>query len=85
MAKSKPKPLVDDVLQRTQHVRPGFKSWFDKLPKDTQAELEAVRESFDPAVHQKKAFAQAIVEAAKERGWATGGVQAVLAWLNRKD
>lgn len=77
--------LVDDVLQRAQHVRPGFKSWFERLPEDARAELTAVRASFDPMRHQKKAFARAIVEAANERGWETGGVQAVIAWLNKKD
>lgn len=77
--------LVDDVLQRAQHVRPGFKSWFQRLPDDVQAELKAVRATFNPVLHQKKAFARAIMEAASERGWETGSVTAVLAWLNRKD
>lgn len=82
---AKAKSLVDDVLQRAQHVRPGFRSWFERLPPDVQAELKAVRASFDPALHQKKAFSRAIMEAASERGWETGSVTAVLAWLNKKD
>lgn len=77
------KSLVDDVLSRTRRNRPGFKSWFERLPEDAQAELEAVRASFNPALHQKKAFCRAIMEAAQDRGWETGGVQAVLSWLEK--
>lgn len=84
MAKAKATSLLDDVLARAQSAKPGFKTWFDRLPDDVRAELAAVRASFNPAVHQKKAFALAIMEAAKERGWETGGVQAVLAWLTKK-
>jgi hypothetical protein len=43
-----------------------------------------VRESFDPNVHQTRAFSLAIMEAAQERGWATGGIQAVIAWLKKQ-
>ena len=81
----KAKSLLDDVLARAQSAKPGFKTWFDRLPEDVRAELAAVKASFNPALHQKKAFATAIMEAAKERGWETGGVQAVIAWLNKKD
>lgn len=80
----KAKSLLDDVLARAQSAKPGFKTWFDRLPEDVRAELAAVKASFNPALHQKKAFATAIMEAAKERGWETGGVQAVLSWLNKK-
>lgn len=82
MAKSK--SLVEDVLQRAQHIRPGFRSWFERLPGDAQAELKTVRDSFDPVLHQKKSFARAIIEAANDRGWETGSVTAVIAWLNKK-
>lgn len=85
MAVAKPRSLVDDVLSRTRRVRPGFKSWFERLPAAAQTELKAVRKSFAPDKHQKKSFAVAIMEAAKERGWETGGVQAVLAWLDKND
>lgn len=83
MAKAKAS-LLDDVLARAQSAKPGFKTWFDRMPADQQAELAAVKASFDPTRHQKRAFALAIMEAARERGWETGGVQAVLAWLNKK-
>lgn len=84
MAKVKPTSLVDDVLARAHAAKPGFKTWFDRLPDDVRAELAAVKASFNPSVHQKKAFARAIMEAAQERGWDTGGVQAVQAWLTKK-
>ncbi len=76
--------LLDDVLARASNGKPGFKTWFDRLPADAQAELSAVRESYNPNTHQTRAFALAIMEAAKERGWATGGVQAVIAWLRKR-
>ena len=83
MAKGKTN-LLDDVLSRASNGKPGFKTWFDRLPADAQAELSAVRESFDPRVHQTRAFSLAIMEAAQERGWAIGGVQAVIAWLRKR-
>lgn len=83
MAKAKA-TLLDDVLARAANSKPGFKTWFDRLPADARSELDAVRKSFNPTIHQKRAFAAAIMEAATERGWETGGVQAVIAWLKQK-
>ena len=83
MAKARPS-LLDDVLARATNGKPGFRTWFERLPADAQAELDAVREAFNPNTHQTRAYALAILEAAKERGWETGGVQAVIAWLKRQ-
>ena len=83
MAKARPS-LLDDVLARASNNRPGFRTWFERLPADAQAELDAVREAYNPNTHQTRAYALAILEAAKERGWETGGVQAVIAWLKRQ-
>ena len=83
MGRARPS-LLDDVLSRASNGKPGFKTWFDRLPADAQSELSAVRESFDPNVHQTRAFSLAIMEAAQERGWETGGIQAVIAWLKRQ-
>lgn len=83
MAKARPS-LLDDVLARATNNRPGFKTWFDRLPPDAQAELDAVRQSYNPNTHQTRAYALAILEAAKERNWETGGVQAVIAWLRKR-
>jgi hypothetical protein len=76
--------LLDDVLAKAANGKPGFKTWYERLPADAQSELSAVRESYDPNVHQTRAFSLAIMEAAQERGWATGGIQAVIAWLKRQ-
>lgn len=76
--------LLDDVLTAVKNQKPGMKTWFDRLPADAQEQLSTVRETFDPTKHQKKAFANAIIQAATSRGWQTGGVQAVLAWLDGK-
>jgi hypothetical protein len=76
--------LLDDVLSRASNGKPGFKTWFDRLPADAQAELSAVRESFNQNTHQTRAYALAIMEAARERNWETGGVQAVIAWLRKR-
>jgi hypothetical protein len=76
--------LLDDVLAKASNGKPGFKTWFDRLPADAQAELDAVREAFNPNTHQTRAYALAILEAAKERNWETGGVQAVIAWLKKQ-
>ena len=83
MAKARPS-LLDDVLARATNGKPGFRTWFERLPADAQAELDAVREAFNPNTHQTRAYALAILEAAKERGWETGGVQAVIAWLKKQ-
>ena len=83
MAKAKPS-LLDDVLARAANGKPGFKTWFERLPADAQAELSAVREAYNQNTHQTRAYALAIMEAAKERNWETGGVQAVIAWLRKR-
>lgn len=79
---AKKSTLLDDVLSRASASKPGFLSWFERLPPEAQAELEAVRQSFNPKAHQKKAYCRAIIEAATERGWETSGIQGVLSWLN---
>jgi|LakMenE01Jun11ns_1017448.scaffolds.fasta_scaffold8781703_2 hypothetical protein len=86
MAKGKAKALslLDDVLSRTRNRSPGFGTWFERLPVEAQAELETVRASFDHSKHQKAAFARAIMEAARERGWKTSGLQGIIQWLNGK-
>lgn len=76
--------LLDQVLAKTTNNLPGTKTWFDRLPEEARDELEAVRAAFNPSIHQKRAYAKAIMEAAAERGWETSGIQGVLAWLNRR-
>jgi hypothetical protein len=83
VAKARPS-LLDDVLARAANGKPGFKTWYERLPADAQAELSAVREAYNQNTHQTRAYALAIMEAAKERNWETGGVQAVIAWLRKR-
>ncbi len=42
MGKAKPS-LLDDVLAKASNGKPGFRTWFERLPADAQAELDAVR------------------------------------------
>lgn len=81
--KAKRKSLLDDVLTRTKRSRPGFRTWFDRLPPEAQAELLEVKKAFNFGEHQKNAFAISIIESCRERGWPTAGRQGVIDWLER--
>lgn len=83
MAKAKQTSLLDDVLARQLRNKPGFQTWFDRLAPEQQAEMRAVHAAFDPASHQKLAYARAVIEAANERGIPVSGLQGVIAWLRR--
>ncbi len=83
-AKEKPKSLLDDVLSKAGRATPGFSPWYERLPPEAVAELEAVRAAFDPAIHQKRTYAKAIIAAFQERGWTICGPQGVINWLNHK-
>ena len=82
--KAQAKSLLDDVLSRAQGKRPGFASWFARLPPEAQAELQVVRQAFDPTKHQKNAYAIAIMDVCRERGWQTSGRQGVIDWLDKR-
>ena len=76
--------LVEAVVARVTREQPGFRTWFQKLPADVQKELEQVRVAFNPSIHQKRSYARAVIEVARENGWEISGVQGVIAWLDRK-
>jgi hypothetical protein len=78
---SKGSTLVDEVLGNFRNSSTRNPSWFDRLPPEAQAELEAVKETFDPTVHQKSAFARAVIAAARNRGWAISKERQVIRWL----
>lgn len=82
---AKGKSLVNEVLGLVRHSRPGFRTWFERLPQDAREELEAVRAAFDPTTHQKRAYAHAIIAVSRERGWNVAGEKQVIAWLNARD
>lgn len=73
--------LLNAVLENVRNARQGSRSWFDRLPPDSQSELEAVRQGFDPAIHQKRAYARAVIHAANENGIEIAGEKQVIAWL----
>lgn len=81
---AKAKSLVDDVLERVKGSKPGYTSWFDRLPSDAQEQMTQVRQKFDHSVHQKRAFAKAIIEVAQEHGWPISGIQGVERWLEKR-
>ena len=81
---AKAKSLVDDVLDRVKDSKPGFASWFDRLPSDAKKELDVAKKAFDPTKHQQRAYARAIIEAAQRRGWDIAGIQGVVAWLKKR-
>lgn len=76
--------LLDSVLKKVVNHRCGPRSWFSRLPPDAQAELEAVRQGFNPSIHQKRSFALAVIEAAKERGWEIAKEKQVIEWLDAR-
>jgi len=78
--------LLDDVLQRAVVRKPGFRSWFERLKPDARAELDAVRRKWQSGATGlgPTTMSEAIMAAAKERGWKTSGLQGVIAWLKEK-
>lgn len=76
--------LVDDVLSTVASHASGVRTWFDKLPPEAQAELDAVREQFNPSLHKKHVFARAVIAAAEKRGWPIAREKQVLQWLESK-
>lgn len=76
--------LLDDVLATVANHTSGVLTWFDKLPADAQAELDAVRQQYDPRTHRKHIFARAVIAAAEKRGWPIAREKQVLQWLESK-
>jgi hypothetical protein len=73
--------LVTEVLGSVRNGTTRNASWFDRLPLEAQAELEAVRQRFDPSIHQKRAFYLALRAAAEKRGWQIARERQVTLWL----
>ena len=85
MAKAKI-TLLDDVLSRVKAKKPGFLPWYERLPDDLRAELDAIRAQFHAGAiaSQKRSLATAIAEVVAERGHPKPGEQAVIAWLSKR-
>jgi len=83
----KKKSLLSDVSARVANSVPGYRSWFNKLTPDAQAELSVVRKAYlsgELRGLQKRSVALAVMDVARERGWRTSGIQGVIAWLDAK-
>jgi len=80
---SKRKSLVDEVAAAACDSKPGFKTWFARLPPEAQAELLEVKAAFDHSRFQKNSYATAVIRACKDRGWEVCGRQGVIDWLER--
>jgi hypothetical protein len=76
--------LADEVLASVANSRPGGLTWFDRLPQDAQHEMLRLRDAFDPAVHQKRAFYRALKTAAEKRGWQLVGEKQFGDWLRQR-
>ena len=76
--------LLDEVLSTVASHTSGTLTWFDKLPPDAQAELDAVRQQYDPKTHKKHIFARAVIAAAEKRGWSIAREKQVIAWLEKR-
>lgn len=64
----------------------GYRSWFDSLDEDAKSQLSAIKDRFRSGGYgdaSKAAVARAVASAAKEQGWKTAGIQAVIAWLGK--
>jgi hypothetical protein len=75
--------LADAVETAVQNQRPGYTSWFHKLPAEAQAEFLEARRRFDHTRHQKTAYARALIAEAKARGWTTAGESVLCMWLGQ--
>lgn len=84
MAKATAPSLLNDVLSSVANHKPGARTWFERLPPEAQQELLAVREAFDPTLHQKRAFYKALKTAAEKRGWQLAGEKQFSDWLRQR-
>jgi hypothetical protein len=76
--------LVDEITSvASVRCKRGFRTWYERLPLDAQAELSAVKASFDHSLYEKNAFANAVIDACNRRGWRVCGRQGVIDWLER--
>lgn len=76
--------FADEVLKSVRNTSAGSPTWFDRLPQDAQKELDKVRAAFDPALHQKRAYARAVIAAATKRGWPIAAEKQVIVWLEKE-
>jgi len=85
MPKAKP-GLIDEIRRAVVASRKGPQGWFDKLPPERQAELNAIAEEFFAGKLQgtKSALAASIHTIYTAHGLISVGRSEVLRWLNQK-
>jgi hypothetical protein len=76
--------LLDEVMAAVESHRIGVLTWFEKLPPESQAALDAVRKTYDPKVHRKHIFARALIAAADKRGIPIAREKQVIKWLENQ-
>ena len=85
MPKAKP-GLTDEILRGVLALKKGPRGWFDKLPPERQAELNAIAEEFFAGKLQgsRTALAASIHKIYTAHGLISVGRSEVLRWLNQK-
>lgn len=78
--------LASDIAARIVNKRPGFPTWFERLPAEMQTALDEVRERWQEGqiAGQQRAFAIALAAEVASRGFPEPGVQAVVAWIRKR-
>lgn len=77
--------IIDQIVAK--HVR-RMSTWFDRLDEPARKQLEAIRKKYQSGGYGKAsqcAIARAVIEVAKDRGWAVSGLQGVKTWLTRRE
>jgi hypothetical protein len=79
--------LADRLAERVAAIKPGPKSFFDRLAPETQAELLEVRRRWQSGELPASAIALAdlLIEEAAASGYDLCGPQGLRVWLARRD
>jgi len=85
MPKAKP-GLIDEIRRAVVAEKKGPRGWFDKLPAERQAELNAIADEFYAGKLQgnKTAVAASIHKIYTAHGLISVGRPEVLKWLSQK-
>lgn len=84
--KTQPVSLADEVLSHARAVRRGPVTWFERLPSDVQAELEALKRRLNAGELgdlTKNALAKGLEQSLRSRGLLTVRIQEISRWLAR--
>jgi hypothetical protein len=78
--------LMDEIRRAVVAAKKGPRGWFDKLPPERQAELNAIAEEFFAGKLEgnRTAVAKSIHKIYTAHGLISVGCSEVLRWLNQK-